>query len=338
MDRKILEGLWDCHYCNTKGIRGSVYKCPNCGHTRDADVQFYLPEDAHEAEDKNTEQDWECQFCGSLNHNEMTACPNCGHSRDESDKKYFETAKKKKEQEAPAAPPPAPRKTSPLAILLPLGLILLLFILLFQSLKPRHYQAKVEDLQWEYTTYMEEYREEQESGWTLPEDATLVRTQQEVRSYDQVLMGYETRTRTVYETVTEYETVTTTHDLGNGNFEQVTEQVPKYVTVPREETYQEPVYQSVPVYGTKYYYNIYRWRSVEPVVTRGGPDRAPYFMDPVKSDNIRTTGQSENYIVVVSHEDKIDTFTIDSDQYFKLKVGETYNVTIQNGAIQFDDL
>ena len=39
---RIIEGFWDCKYCNTKGIRGGIRECPNCGKARDEDTVFYL--------------------------------------------------------------------------------------------------------------------------------------------------------------------------------------------------------------------------------------------------------------------------------------------------------
>ena len=42
---RIIEGYWDCKYCDSKGISGSIRECPNCGHPRDDTVKFYLKDE-----------------------------------------------------------------------------------------------------------------------------------------------------------------------------------------------------------------------------------------------------------------------------------------------------
>ena len=46
--RYVVEGYWDCQYCENKGIRGRFKTCPHCGHPRDASVTFFTKEIGHD--------------------------------------------------------------------------------------------------------------------------------------------------------------------------------------------------------------------------------------------------------------------------------------------------
>lgn len=92
-----IEALWDCIYCNSKGIGGSMRDCPNCGHTRGKEVKFYLPKDISIRnavdESKNTISsgpDWLCGYCRAYNRSENLTCKNCGASRSKHDADYFQ--------------------------------------------------------------------------------------------------------------------------------------------------------------------------------------------------------------------------------------------------------
>ncbi len=94
MANKIIEGLWDCPYCDQKGIGGLTKQCPNCGHPQDEGTVFYLPS-KKEYLDKETAAmygkgaDWICSFCESLNRYDNEVCSNCGASREDSIGDYF---------------------------------------------------------------------------------------------------------------------------------------------------------------------------------------------------------------------------------------------------------
>lgn len=88
----IVENLWDCQYCGTKGNRGRDYICPNCGKTRDESVKFYLPDEITEYK-KPIEQgpDWYCPYCNSYNRHSVNNCKCCGAER--GSKTYFDFQK-----------------------------------------------------------------------------------------------------------------------------------------------------------------------------------------------------------------------------------------------------
>lgn len=41
---KLVEGLWDCPFCDNKRIRAGQKTCPNCGHPQDESTKFYMPD------------------------------------------------------------------------------------------------------------------------------------------------------------------------------------------------------------------------------------------------------------------------------------------------------
>lgn len=97
-----IEALWDCIYCNSKAIGGSLQNCPNCGHTRGKEVKFYLPSDIsiNNAVDESKHSvssgpDWLCSYCRAYNKSDITICKNCGASREKSDLNYFQINRKK---------------------------------------------------------------------------------------------------------------------------------------------------------------------------------------------------------------------------------------------------
>ena len=101
---KIIEGVWDCPYCNSKKIRGSIYECPVCGRQRDIDIKFYIDNPHNylsdeEARKLNKNPDWICSYCDGLNSDNNENCYNCGASREESELNYLELQEKKRQKE-----------------------------------------------------------------------------------------------------------------------------------------------------------------------------------------------------------------------------------------------
>ena len=83
---RLIENLWDCPYCSTKGIGGSRRECPNCGKPRGETTRFYMPSEiTYVSEEKaskiNRNPDWLCEFCGSLNSDSDSTCKSCGSTR-----------------------------------------------------------------------------------------------------------------------------------------------------------------------------------------------------------------------------------------------------------------
>ena len=134
----------------------------------------------------------------------------------------------------------------------------------------------VEDKLWEREIMVESYNTVRESDWTLPKNARLISKKEEIHHYNQVFSHYETRTREVSESVFDgYDTYTTTRDNGDGTFDIGNHQTPRYRTEYRTESYEEPVYNSVPEFRTKYYYDIEKWEFNRKVISKGKNNQKP---------------------------------------------------------------
>ena len=95
MDSQRIEGLWDCMYCNQKGIKARYDTCTACGKPRGLENTFYLPTDIQaavlskeEAAQTSNEPDWLCEYCGSYNSANTNICEKCGAGVEESTKTY----------------------------------------------------------------------------------------------------------------------------------------------------------------------------------------------------------------------------------------------------------
>lgn len=199
--------------------------------------------------------------------------------------------------------------------------------------------ATVTGFAWEQKINLEEFTLCHENDWSVPPGGRITSTAEEVHHYETVLDHYETKTRTVSEQVQDgYETRTrqvsetvfdgydtSYRDLGNGQAEVVqtpryrteyhteTYEVPKYKTVYHEETYQEPVYVEVPVYQTKYYYDIDRWLYGGQIIDYK-EDHEPHW---------RTNGIPED---------------VENPEYGDLRLGERYGeywVVLQNDKEEY---
>lgn len=95
MEEKRIEGLWDCVFCGSKGVKARFATCPNCGKSRGIDTVFYLPKDPESAAltkeqaAKTTDRpDWLCEFCDSYNCSDSAFCKKCGAPRLRSENDY----------------------------------------------------------------------------------------------------------------------------------------------------------------------------------------------------------------------------------------------------------
>ena len=187
--------------------------------------------------------------------------------------------------------------------------------------------AVIEGFTWERVIDIEEFTLCHEDDWSIPPGAKVTDEKQEIHHYDRVLDHYETKTRQVsHQEFDGYDTHY--QDLGNGQARTI--QTPRYKTVYTTETYQEPVYKSVPVYRTKYYYDIGRWKIVDNLTTMGN-DKDPYWYItelPTNIDNPdygdrKQGSRTESYIAIIRDESgKIQTKSYDYDEWKKLNIND----------------
>lgn len=354
---RIIEGVWDCTYCGANKVRGSLRECPQCGHPRDEDVTFYIDNpknyvlDEAAIERARKGPDWVCPSCDCLNPADNTICEGCGTPRDADTKNYFENQQEKRAEykqeqtewkafhseyrppeESPKTPsePPkqAKRKKINWAPILKIGLATILIIAVIAGMvalfTPKTVTGTIEGMSWSRSVEIEEYKTVRESDWSIPPGGREVSRSEELHHYDQVLSHYETKTRTYTEQVLDHyeEYVSGYRDLGNGHFEEITSQRPVYRTETKTETYQEPVYKQVPVYQTKYTYNIEKWvhKSYEKT---SGNDKTPYWSDYECQTKERVGTKSETYTVSVKDSDgKAKDYTLSFEQWNSLNLGQ----------------
>lgn len=364
---KLLTGVWDCKYCKNIAISGSLRECPNCGNPRGKNVKFYLPDqakvvDEEEAKTINRNPDWLCSFCDSYNSDSIQVCESCGNPRGKADINYFqhhEDLKSSKEKsstyevcgyESSSYIQQDPEEQNAKVfsklknaisrgfdavksiitpkVLIIFSAVVLVILGIIALATPKIEKMTVEQIIWEYSMDIQEYRTVDESGWSLPSEARLHRKSQEIHHYNEVLDHYETKTRQVSEQVlVGYKDVVVGHkDLGNGYFEEITRQEPIYKTEYRTETYQEPVYKSVPVYQTKYYYEIDKW-IYDRTVTSSAFDRNPYWPEVQLTDKERVSRKDSKYFVrVVDSENNYENISVEYDEWLEIEVDTVVTV------------
>jgi len=308
---------------------------------------------------------WLCEYCGGSNRAAATTCASCGAAKTEDQTPGYNRVYRSN-QDFAAEPEPdggqasniygqdptktpaylKARKKRRIKDFFIVAFVLAAFVVLFPKLlglfEPQKNILQIDHYVWENEIRIEELQTFEESDWSMPIDARLIETRQEVHHYNQTVTHYETKYRTVqvidrYET--KYKTVEVidyyetkyrqkevldgydevsdgVRDLGNGYFEEITRQVPRYRTVDEpyqvpvyktvKEPYQEPVYKDVqeayespvyredPVYQDRYYYEIDRYAYTRSIY-QNGIDTEPDWDTPDLKDTEREAGRTAVY-------------------------------------------
>jgi hypothetical protein len=349
----IREGRWDCATCGTVGLLGRDVVCSQCGTPRAEGTRFYLPEDAPEVTDAarlaeaGAGADWVCEHCGASARATEEACGGCGAPRGTSPTHQVQDyaladvprAGGREERRAVPPPPPAPPR-KPRNPWIARGMVAMLALLGWCFFRPREITATLSEKRWERSLEIEAYRTVRESDWSVPSGGRPVNSWQAVRSYRQELDHYETRTRTVTEQV---QTGTRTYtcgqrDLGNGYFEDQTCTEPEYESRSHEESYQEPIYRQIPIYDTKYEYDVDRWVTDTVLVAQGAADDpadgdTPAWPSTRLDDRRREGERTEKYVLVFNDgSDHVYQREVPLAQYEALRVGTSTRIKVNNAG------
>lgn len=318
---RLVYGYWDCPNCKSKGIRGDIRECPNCGNPRGSDTKFYMGQNiqyvpSDKASTINRNPDWLCSYCNALNSADLQECKGCGASKTESDKNYFDLHKNDNQ---PDKTQPVnhsmtqnqndnqntPRNRDFTALAAPVikaGIFaaiaaILIFLCLF-IFATRSEEMTVSGFSWVRTIEIEKLITVDESGWNLPSGARLQYSKEEFKEYQNVLDHYETKTREVTkQRISGYEEyISGYRDLGNGMFEEITAERPIYETYYETETYQEPIYRQEAIYATKYYYEIDKWVKSR-IVKTSGSDKNPVWGEVNLASKERMSTKNEIYTI-----------------------------------------
>jgi ribosomal protein L40E len=300
----IRVGRWDCVVCGHKGNIGYETSCSQCGAPRGKNVKFYLPDESEEVQDEQqlaqarAGVDWICDYCGADNKATDTHCRSCGNARTETDinrqtREIRFDAPPPTSSAPQAQPTPQPKFNKGYYVF---GAIVLLLIVLFLLFRTHETTVTVTGHEWLREIRTEKFIPVIEEDWRVPSGAKVVQSFRDVHHYDQVLVGYETKYREVEKPAGTKRVKVGVRDLGNGYFEDIYETQTVYKTV--RESYQEPVYKSVPVYATKYRYEIYRWKP-DKVYRTSGRDLSPYWSNavPPTTNTHREAERYEKYML-----------------------------------------
>ncbi len=355
---RLVEGLWDCPYCDTKQIKGSLRECQNCGRARDENTKFYLPSQINYVSEENSTRinrnpDWICPYCNSLNSDSNSVCESCGSSRTSENLDYFSHKKKQEEEHRSQTeeyasddssdnsydnkfmstilkPRSARSKKKPWKIVISIFMVLALFTGLVLLLIPKNEQITITGFEWERFIRIERYQTIQESSWTLPTEARLLYSKEEISHYISVIDHYETRTKQVEkQRIAGYEEYVSGYkDLGNGYFEEIISKRPIYEVYYETEYYKEPVYVQQPVYQTKYYYEIDKW-IYERTIESKGKDKEPYWAEEILFDDERISEKIENYYIVgINKKDKVKKIKLSYEDWTNLEIGQTVKLKV----------
>ncbi|MBO5435908.1 hypothetical protein J6A31_08950 [bacterium] len=363
---KHIWGYWDCEYCGHKKHRADKEECPNCGSPRSKDTKFYMDLSTKEyvsESEKNTKANWICSFCNSQNEDYESECEYCGASKSDSELNYLELKRRRRNNMSvtkfnltkttsnPISNEKEPHfntaKIKHISInalkFTAIGLAFIAIIAFFVWLAiPVEREMTIEGFEWSRNIQIEELKTFDESGWSLPSGARLHRTSEEIRRYDHVIDYYETKTIKVQkERIAGYEEyVSGYRDLGNGQFEEIISKRPIYETYYETETVQEPVYKDVPVYDTKYYYEIDRWVDSRNVRT-SGYDKNPKWGTVTLADKERQGNKTEIYYICGTIDGSPQKFNLAFAQWNNCNEGDRLIFTtskIGNSILEIKDV
>lgn len=300
---------------------------------------------AEESRTKGKGADWLCDHCGNYNSALNTRCSSCGAERDSQDKAYFDVRKEQDAKNARSASGTGTaaggqnsgqgvskrgRSFGAWKIVL-IGMLVIAAIIGLAAIiaMPKKRTVTVKDMSWKTSVDVEKYLLCDEDDWELPEGATLKTTKQEVHHTEQEYVGEREETYDSYEVIgshVEY----SYEDNGDGTFSEVANDVDDYGYVTR--TRSVPVYRDKPIYKTKYYYTIWRWKYDRTETAEGG-GKTPEYPDPQLTDKERLGEKSVEYEVTCEVKNKEKIYKVKEAIYDKLDIGETYNVKADSEEI-----
>lgn len=205
-----------------------------------------------------------------------------------------------------------------------------------QTPSTREGVVTVTGFRWTRTIEIEARVSEVEEAWEddVPYGVQILDRRQEVHHHEREQVGTETKTRTW----TEREQVGTervkvgTRDLGNGYFEDVYEDRPVYDDVEHSESWEEPVYDEVPVVREKVRYRTEEWDTVRRESARGS-DRSPRWPSVSLASGEREGSRSDSYAVVFQDEQG-STCRYDTTEsgLSRFEVGQRYRATLRGSC------
>ena len=105
-----------------------------------------------------------------------------------------------------------------------------------------------------------------------------------------------------------------------------------YDYVPYQTTESQPVYKKVPVFQTKYYYDIDRYVHNRNLKT-SGKDKEVYWSNESLFIKERESRRTENYYITAYNEkEELKTYTLDYSIWKDIEIGDVFNVKVHLGG------
>ena len=130
--------------------------------------------------------------------------------------------------------------------------------------------------------------------------------------------------------------------MGNGQYKEV--KTPRYKTVYENKTYKEPVYRKEPVYDTKYYYNIDKWKETNALRT-SADDHEPKWAEtdlpekvqsPKYGDKRQGSRRGKYWVIIKDDKGNEQKLERSLDEWKDLKEGDKVKVPFGTNNTLYD--
>lgn len=212
-----------------------------------------------------------------------------------------------------------------------IGITLITVIMLLISIfTPKTFDAWVSDKTWSRSINIQELRTLKESDWSVPYGGRIYDEKQEIRDYDHIVDHYDTIEH--QESKEEFDYYEYSYiDNGDGTFDEIKEPIYKTVYYKTYETV--PVYVDIPIYDTKYYYEIDRWCYDRTEKATGNLDN-PYWPEFSLDHNEREAEKSEKYTIYFeTRKEKTYSINVSYQEWLEYNMNEEYNITVVAGIV-----
>lgn len=119
-------------------------------------------------------------------------------------------------------------------------------------------------------------------------------------------------------------------DNGDGTFDE--KKVAVYKTVYDTEYRKVPVWDDIPIYDIKYYYEIDRW-CYDRTEKASGKTDTPYWPEFTLRSKEREYGKSETYTVYFKTEEKTYSKNFSYEEWKSYQLGNRVNITVVAGIV-----
>ena len=326
---------WVCAFCGSYNRYNAVI-CRNCGAAKaDAEGDYFgkevktAPEEytsKHYSSDDTTDSEIEDAL-----EEDHSPSP-CEEVSDDYTKSYSNTTEYCDESQSPN---PIKEFLSSISFkkVLAIGggisLIIAVIMLLATIFTPREYSATISDKSWNKSITIQELRTFYESGWDVPYGARVYDQREEIYDYDRVIVDYEVEEYyEPKEVIDHYDTEY--YDNGDGTFDE--EEVPVYKTVYELKERQVPVYEDIPIYAIKYYYEIDRWVYSRTVRSSGKTDE-PYWSEYTLGFREDVASSAESYTIYLETEKQRYSSNVSYQEWKDYEIGTNVHITVVAGIV-----